>query len=180
MRTICAVLVLALSSALFAQPARVRPIGPAAMNAEMSIKQAMEALGNQRKIVDRDLEVLRHLKSADTALTDPMQPENAVQKAYEEVDKAKTLQPAPLVYEGVIKIERELEAARLSPMSADFGRLRARLLEFALGPASRVVARNALRLEEETLAWLRVQELISQHVRMLSEIASDSMRTAQE
>src|SRR5436305_7071528 len=154
MRTICAFLALALSSPLFAQPARVRPIGPGAMNAEMSVKQAMEALGNQRKIVDRDLEVLKHLKSADVALTDPMQPENAIQKAYEEVDKAKTLMPEPLVYQGVIKVERELEAARRSPMTADFGRLRALMLQLALGPASRVVARNALRLEEETLAWL--------------------------
>jgi hypothetical protein len=159
---------------------RVRPPGPAVFNAEMAIKQAVEAAGTQRKAIDRDLEVLVHLRAADVALTDPMQPSNAVQKAYEEVDKAKSLQPEFNVFQGVIKVERELENARLSPMGADFGRLRALLAEHALGPASRVVTRNALRLQEETLAWLKVQELISAHVRGMTEIAGESLRAVEK
>ena len=169
------ILLLVVTTSAFAQT-RVRPAGPYANAAEMAIKQAAEAVGQQKKIVDRDLEVLSHLKAADAALTDPMQPENAVQKAYEEVDKAKSLGPDFSVAQGVIKMERELEAARRSPMSADFGRLRAHLSEWALGPAARVVTRNALRLQEETLAWLRVQELISAHVRMMTEISGESLR----
>jgi hypothetical protein len=168
-------LLLAVATSAFSQP-RVRPSGPAVINAEMAIKQAMEASGMQRKAVERDLEVFAHLRAADVALIDPMQPSNAIQKALEEVDKAKSLQPEFHVMQGVIKVEQELENAKLSPMSADFGRLRASLAEHALGPASRVVTRNTQRVEEETLAWLKVQELISAHVRMMTELAGDSLR----
>lgn len=169
-------LMLVLTTTAFSQPARVKPIAPNASGAEMAIKQAMDVLAQQRKVVERDLEVLTHLRSADVALTDPMQPENAMQKAYEEVDKAKSLGAEFNVAQGIIKVERELESARRSPMSADFGRLRAILREQALGPASRVIGRHALRLQEETLAWLRVQELISAHVRTLAEITGESLR----
>ena len=170
-----------MAATAFAQaPMRVKPAGPYANAAEMAIKQAMEALGDRRKAVERDTEVLRRLRSADVALTDPMQPETAVQKAYEEVDKAKSLMPEPAVMQGVIKVERELEGARRSPASADFARLRAILHEQALVPASRVAARDSLRMEEETVAWLRVQELISAHVRALAEIAGESLRATQD
>jgi hypothetical protein len=174
-------LLIVVATSAFSQP-RVRPSGPAVNNAEMAIKQAMDASGMQRKAIERDLEVLAHLRAADTALIDPMQPANAIQKAYEEVDKAKSLPPDYYVLQGVIKAQRELENARLSPMGADFGRLRAILREHALGPAERVVARNALRLQEETLAWLKVQEMISAHVRTLAEITGESLRgvTSQE
>lgn len=169
-------LMLVLTTTAFSQPARTRPIAPNAVNAEMAIKQAMDAVAQQKKIVERDLEVLTHLRNADVALTDPMQPENAMQKAWEEVDKAKSIGAEFNVQQGIIRMQRELESARHSPMSADFGRLRAILREQALGPASRVIGRHALRLQEETLAWLRVQELISAHVRALAEITGESLK----
>lgn len=173
-------LLLVAATSAFSQQPRVRPSGPAVINAEMAIKQAMEMSGMQKKAVERDLEVFAHLRAADIALTDPMQPFNAIQKAYEEVDKAKSLMPEFFVMQGVIKEQRELENARLSPASADFGRLRANLSENALGPASRVVTRNARRIEEETLAWLKVQELISAHVRLMTELAGDSLRAVSD
>lgn len=176
-------LLIVIASSAFAQPSppmRVRPTGQHVNNAEMAIKQAVEAAGMMRKAMDRDLEVLTHLRAADVALTDPMQPFNAMQKAYEEVDKAKSLRPDFDVYQGVIKVERELESARLSPASADFGRLRALLAEHALRPAARVVTRNALRVQEETLAWMKVQELISTHVRTMTELAGDSLRAVEK
>jgi len=175
-------LLLVVASSAFAQPSpmRVRPTGQNVNNAEMAVKQAVDAVGMMKKVMDRDLEVLTLLRGADVALTDPMQPLNAIQKAYEEVDKAKSLRPDFDVYQGVIKVERELEGARLSPASADFGRLRALLAEHALRPAARVVTRNALRVQEETLAWMKVQELISTHVRTMTEIAGDSLRAVEK
>lgn len=147
--------------------------------AEAAVKQSSEALVLFKKTSDRDLEVLRHLRAADAALTDPMQPNTAVQKAYEEIDAAARLQPEFLVMQGVNRAQREVEAARRSPMSADFGRLRAVVHE-AVVPASRVVVRNAMRLEEEALAWLKVQQLIGDHLRSLSEIASQSLRASDQ
>jgi hypothetical protein len=181
MRTLLLSIVVA--SSAFGQPSppmRVRPTGQHVNNAEMAIKQAVDAAGMMQKAMDRDLEVLTLLRAADVALTDPMQPLNAIQKAYEEVDKAKSLRPDFDVYQGVIKVQRELESARLSPASADFGRLRALLAEHALRPAARVVTRNALRLQEETLAWMKVQELISVHVRTMTEIAGESLRAVEK
>lgn len=160
-------------------PGVVRTSG-SAQSAEIAVKQAMEQLASFRKMYDRDVEVLNNLRGADDALADAMQPSNAIQKAYESVEHAKALGPDFLVMQGVIKIERELESARRSPMSADFGRLRSVLRDEALGPAIRLVARNALRLQEETLAWMRVQELIAAHVRTMTEIAGESLRAAQK
>jgi hypothetical protein len=177
--TSLSLVIVAIATAAFPQT-RVRPSGPHAANAEMAIKQSMEVLAEQRKGIDRDLDVLTHLRAADVALTDPMQPANAIQKAYEEVDKAKQLRPEFNVYQGVIAVQRELEGARLSPASADFGRLRASLLKEALGPARSVATRNALRLQEETLAWLRVQELMTAHVRAMTEIAGESLRAVDQ
>jgi len=150
-----------------------------AQSAEAAVKQAMEQLVTMKKMVDRDIEVLTHLRAADTALVDNMQPTVSIQKAYEEVEKAKALNPEFNVMQGVIKNERELEAARRSPIGADFGHLRTILRDEALAPASRVVVREALKLQEETAAWMKVQELIAAHVRALSDVASDSLRAAQ-
>lgn len=185
MRRLFLVLTLAGVSALAQTRERVRPVPgmrivPGAQSAEMAVKQAMEQLAATKKSYDRDVEVLNFLRGADDALADAMQPSNAIQKAYEAVEKAKALFPEFLVMQGVIKMERELESARRSPIGADFGRLRSILRDEALGPAVRLAARNALRLQEETLAWTRVQELIAAHVRALTEVAGESLRAAQK
>ena len=185
MRRLFLVLTLAGVSALAQTRERINrpPSGqrvPGAAAAEMSVKQAMELLASMKKAYERDVDVLNFLHGADDALADAMQPSNAIQKAYESVEKAKGLGPDFLVMQGVIRIERELESARRSPIGADFGRLRSILRDEALGPAVRVVARNSLRLQEESLAWLRVQELIAAHVRTLTEISGDSLRATQK
>jgi hypothetical protein len=174
-------LLLAVATALVAQPSsRPRRIMPHANSAEMAIKQAAEQLATEKKMFERDIEVLRRLRNADAALADAMQPATAIQKAYEEVDAAKSLGAEFLVMQGVSRTLHLLEEARRSPGAADFGRLRSILRDQALGPASRVAVRNALRLQEETLAWMRVQELISVHLRTISEITSESLRAAQQ
>lgn len=171
-----------LCTPLFAQPSpRGRVMrSTSADGAEMAIKQAVEQLGGVKKVMERDIEVLRHLRGADEALANAMQPNNAIQKAYEEVAAAKLLGPDFYVAQGVIRAERELESARRSPMSADLGRLRSVLRGEAVGPASRVVVRNATRLHEENVAWLRVQLLIADHLRQVSEITSASLRAAEQ
>ena len=149
--------------------------------AETAIKSAMDQLSNDRKAFDRDLDVLRFLRTADDALTDPMQPNNAIQKAIDAVQKAKSLGPEPFnVLPGVLKAEKDLEGARLSPMGTDFGRLRATLRSDAIAPAARLVARNGVKLQEETAAWIRIQEMISSHLRQLSDITGDSLRAASQ
>jgi len=152
--------------------------------AEIAVKQAAEQLTIIKKICERDVDVLRHLRTADDALTDPMQPTNAVQKAYEEVDAAKSLAQSPvpefLVLQGVIRAEREVEGARRSPMTADFGHLRSVLRAEALGPASRVAVRDALRLQDEALAWLKVQQLIADHLRAIAEISNQTLRASEQ
>ncbi|MDQ6800966.1 MAG: hypothetical protein M3041_09035 [Acidobacteriota bacterium] len=147
--------------------------------AEGAVKQAMQQLGETKKICERDIGVLAHLRAADDALADTMQPTNAIQKAYEEVGAAKALSPEFFVMQGVVKSERVLEEARRSPMTADFGRLRSVLRDEALGPASRVAVRDALRLEDEALGWLRVQQLIADHLRSIAEISNQSLRAAE-
>ena len=139
----------------------------------------MEQLANRKKIFERDLAVLQHLRTADNALADTMQPNNAIEKAFEEVQAAHRLDPDFDVIQGVIKAERALEEARRSATTADFGHLRGIVRGEAGGPAARVVARNGTKLQEETLAWIKVQELISSHLRALSEIAADSLRAVQ-
>ncbi len=163
-------------------PKVVRPPRPSmsADAAEIAVKQAAEQLTIIKKICERDVDVLRHLRTADDALTDPMQPTNAVQKAYEEVDAAKSLNPEFLVYQGVIRAEREVEGARRSPMTADFGHLRSVLRTEALGPASRVAVRDALRLQDEALAWLKVQQLIADHLRAIAEISNQTLRASEQ
>jgi hypothetical protein len=160
-------------------PRRVSRTTMSADAAESAVKQASEQLGLSRKICERDIGVLMHLRAADDALADAMQPTNAVQKAFEEVGAAKGLGPEFFVMQGVIRTERALEDARRSPMTADFGRLRSTLRDEAVGPASRVAVRDALRLEDEALAWLKVQQLIADHLRAISEISSQSLRAAE-
>lgn len=174
------------SFSLLAQPSRRARVLPRLTNsmqvvaAESAVRQAMDQLNMDKKAFDRDLEVLRYLRLADEALTDPTQPNNAVQKAYEEVGRAKALNPEFLVMQGVIRAEREIESARLSPGTTDFGRLRGILRSEAIGPASRLVAKNGARLQEDALSWIRVQELISSHLRQLAEISAESLRAASQ
>jgi hypothetical protein len=164
-----------------APPPRVRGPRPSmtADVAEGAVKQAMQLLGEIKKICERDIGVLTHLRAADDALADPMQPTNAVQKAYEEVGAAKSLGPEFFVMQGVVKSEHALEDARRSPMTADFGHLRSILRDEAVGPASRVAVRDALRLEDEALSWLRVQQLIADHLRSIAEISNQSLRASE-
>lgn len=158
---------------------RMTPRGPQALAAESAVRQAVEQLGNERKSYDRDLEVLRHLRAADEALIDSMQPLTAVQRAYEEVSAAKVLHPDYPVSQGVVRTLEELENARRSPAAADFGRLRTILRTEAVGPAAKAVVRNGIRLQDETVSWLRVQELIATHLRTLAEVTGESLRAAQ-
>jgi hypothetical protein len=179
--------VIGLSIATFAIPivaqmtprARVSRTTMSADGAESAVKQAAEQLVVSRKICERDIAVLTHLRAADDALADAIQPSNAVQKAYEEVVAAHRLGPEFFVMQGVIRAERALEDARRSPMTADFGRLRSILRDEAVGPASRVAVRDALRLEDEALAWLKVQQLIADHLRAISEISNQSLRAVE-
>jgi hypothetical protein len=163
-------------------PSRTQPgrVYAYAQSAEYQVKQAAEALAGERKVYENDLAVLQLLRTADVALTDPMQPANALQKAYESVDKAKSLGAEFLVMQGIIRMHHELDAARRSTATAEFPRLRAVLREHALGPASRVAVRNALKLEQELMAWLRVQQVISDHLRSVSAITGESLRAAEQ
>ncbi|HVT43669.1 MAG TPA: hypothetical protein VMT00_04695 [Thermoanaerobaculia bacterium] len=148
------------------------------ITAEQALKQATEQLADRKKRFEGDLEVLRRLHAADKALVDSLQPSIAVQKAFEHVEEAERLAVEFVVKQGIIRARQALEDARRSPASADFERLRSVLRTEALGPASRLVARNALGLEEEVLAWAKLQESISAHLRALSEIAAESLRAA--
>ncbi|HWS73103.1 MAG TPA: hypothetical protein VN605_13380 [Thermoanaerobaculia bacterium] len=148
--------------------------------AEASIRFAAEQLANDKKSIERDVAVLRHLRAADAALVDAMQPANALQKAYEEVSEARRLAPDFAALQGVITLQQALADARRSPGAADFGHLRSLLRTDALGPASRVVVHNALRLQEESVAWLKIQQLIGDHLRALSDLSSDSLRASEE
>ena len=99
-RVVASFVFVALACPLFAQniPNRQNPRTTSrVMYAESAIKQAMEALVEERKIYERDVAVLREIRQADDALTDPMQPSNAIQKAYDHIDKAKTFMPELVV-----------------------------------------------------------------------------------
>jgi Arc/MetJ-type ribon-helix-helix transcriptional regulator len=167
---------------LIAQPQPRRPVRYAsrAEAIELAVRNATEQFANEKKAIERDTAVLRHLRAADTALTDAMQPTNAIQKAYEEVDAAHGLGPEFTVAQGVIQMRDELDAARRSPGSADFNHLRGLLRKEAIGPAVRLVVRNSLRLQEETVAWLKVEQLIGDHLRAISDLSSDALRATDE
>jgi hypothetical protein len=109
-----------------------------------------------------------------------MQPANALQKATDELNEAKRLMPDFTVVQGVIRVQNALEDAGRSPAGADFGHLRSLLRTEALNPASRVVVRNALRLQEETVAWLKIQQLIADHLHTLTDLASESLKASEE
>lgn len=173
-------LVCATLSAQRPTPGRTTRAAFRAENAEALVRQAAQSLSEERKVLERDIKVLGHLRAADDALVDDMQRAAAIQRAYENVEAARALEPGFLVMQGVIRSKTDIEAARRSPASADFGRLRSVLREEALRPASRVAIRNALRLEEETLAWIKVQELLAVHLRALAELSGDSLRAAQQ
>ena len=162
------------------QPRRPQMNRGPVMTAERSIKEAAEVLVSARKGYERNIEVLRHVRLADDALADAMQPTIAMQKAYDEIQEAKRLSPEFYVMQGVITVERALESARLSPASADFGKLRSMMKLDAVSPASRVVVRDASALGEEIGAWLKIQELVAAHVRSLSDITSQSLRAAEQ
>lgn len=178
MRRIFVLLVVTLvPTIVFAQPRGRRPIAPgSAYSAEIAVKEAIERLGEEKKAFERDLKVLGHIRNADKALVDTMQPTVAVEKAADEITEAERLNTDFVVRQGLIRVRQELENARRSPASADFGRLRNSIRGDGLGPSSRLVSRNALRLQEETLAWVKVQELISTHLRSLADITGDSLR----
>jgi len=181
MRRACYVfLALALTASALAQPRpRNRPMAGNAYGAEMAAKNAVEQLAALRKGYENDLEVLRHLRLADDALADAMQPSAAIQKAFEEVGAADGKSSDFAVRDGVIRTRQALEDARRSPASADFGHLRSILRASAMAPASRVAIRNATLLEEEILAWLKVQGIISDHLSALTELSSESLKAAQ-
>jgi hypothetical protein len=162
------------------RPPRRMPPGPGPSAADSAVKQAAQRLSDMRKGIDRGLQVLAHVRDADRALTDPMQPSIAVQKAFEEIGEAERSSDDPVVRQGLIRARQTLDAARNSPGTADFGRLRATVRDDALGPASRAVVRTATMLQEETLAWIAVQEQIATHLKTLAEITGESLRAAQE
>lgn len=182
--TTCALLLIVIAFPAVAQTARPKmmPRIPTtrADAAEMAVKQAAEDLARMKKRVETDIDVLADIRGADKALTDPMQPTIAVDKAYEDIEKAKMLGPEFLVEQGVIKAERELESARRSPTTADFGRLRAVIQEEALGPASRLVVREASALSDQTAAWIRIQQQISDHLRVLSDTVAEALKAADQ
>ncbi len=179
-------LTIALSIPLLAQPAPSRRTphpsqrGQEAGGAEGYVKQAAEQLLPIKKRFDRDLEVMRRINNVDEALSDESQRYNAIQKACDEIDEAKRLEPEFLVKQGVVAAQQALDQARRSPGSADLGRLRTLVRTEAAAPALRAVARNGTLLQEELLAWIKVQELISAHLRSLAEISAESVRAAQQ
>lgn len=163
---------------------RVPPRRPAGMMgpsaAQNAVRQAAERLGNERKGIEVMLRVLQHIRNSDRALVDPMQPAIAVQKAFEELSEAERLMTEPVLRTGLIRARQALEAARNSPATADFGRLRATVREEALDPVSQAVIRLATALHEESLAWISVQEQIAGHLKVLADITGESLRAAQE
>jgi hypothetical protein len=151
-----------------------------AQQAEMAVKGAMERLANDRKAIELALKVLGHIRAADRALIDPMQPTIAVQKSFEEISEAERLNVNPYLAVGIIRTRQAIDNARKSPATADFGQLRSVLREYALGPVQRDVVRVASALHDETVQWLAVQELIGAHLKSLADITAQSLRAANE
>jgi len=189
MRNAAAVIAIMIAGTLLAQPSPRRPprATPFADSAESAIKQANEQLTALKKLCERDIAVLQHVRLADAALADPMQPFNSVQKAKDEMVTARKLEestpgvmPDFLVVQGITKVQHELDSAGMSPATADFGRLRSVLRTEALGPASRSAIRDTSSLQDELLAWLRVQQLIGDYVKTLSEISGQTLRASEQ
>lgn len=150
-----------------------------AVQAERFLAAGAERLAERKKSYERDLGALRRIRAADEALVDPMQPAASLEKAHEELGKAKGLAADLILADGLVAAYDAIEAARRSPGSADFPRLRTIIRRECEGPARRIVLANAVALEEEILAWLKVQERIAEHLRLLSEIAGESVRASQ-
>ncbi|HUJ12176.1 MAG TPA: hypothetical protein VL284_00170 [Thermoanaerobaculia bacterium] len=155
--------------------------------AEGAVKQAVEQFTILKKTSDRDIDVLQHLRNADAALTDPMQPANSIQKAVDEVAEARQVEedthngmPEFAVVQGLMRVQHELSDANLGPSTADFGHLRAVVHSDGIGPASRVAVRDASALQAETLAWLRVQQLISDHLHNVSEETGAVLKASEQ
>lgn len=150
-----------------------------AMQAESLIRSAAQNLAAAKAAHDRDMKILRHLRSAEESLTDSMQRHATIQKAWEHVSAAEDLVTDFTVKQGVIRTRQELDVARRSPASADFERLRSTLRSEAVGPAVRLIVRRASELQEDLLAWIKIQELIASHLRQLSEITYEGLRESQ-
>lgn len=170
------------SLAATAQQLPVRQMfGPSyAESVSGQVNEAAKRLVDWKKLVDGDLEALALFRAADVALTDPMQPSVAIQKALDAVlDAKRALRESPFnmaVRNGAVKMEGVLEDARRSPADADFERLRVLLREHCTGPATRLVAGHAAVLHEETVAWIAAQERIATHLRQLTETAAATLR----
>jgi hypothetical protein len=151
---------------------------------ETIVKDASRRLTEQKKIVDADLEVLALLRAADVALTDPMQPNVALQKAIDHVDKAQAILPVHQenlwVRQGLISVKRVLDDARRSPGAADFGRLRFQLHRDCVAPATRVALKHSSSLQQELASWIVAQEWITGHLQLLQQVSSEAILAAQE
>lgn len=179
-RNLIVFVLLFVSTAAFAQGSRRRmPATGPAVSAQGMVKEAMERLGDERKEYERDLKVLNHIRNSDKALVDPMQPTVALEKSHDQIAEAERLNTDFFLAQAIIKARQEVDEARRSPGSADFERLRARIRE-ALGISSRLVVRNALHLQEETMAWISVQELIATHLKLLADITGESLRASDQ
>lgn len=150
---------------------------------ETIVKDASRRLTEQKKIVDADLEALALLRAADVALTDPMQPSVALQKALDHVDKAKAILPVHQenhwVRQGLIAMERALADAKRSPGAADFGRLRFQLHRDCVAPATRVALKHSSSLQQELASWIVAQEWITGHLQLLQQVSADAILAAQ-
>lgn len=151
---------------------------------ETIVKDASRRLAEQKKIVDADLEVLALLRAADVALTDPMQPNVALQKAIDHVDKAQTIIPFHQenhwVRQGLISMDRALDDAKRSPGAADFGRLRFLLHRDCVAPAARVAIKHSSSLQQELASWIVAQEWITAHLQLLQQVSAEAILAAQE
>lgn len=178
MRPIVSVVLVFLAFASSAQPRHRAHSGAEA--GERALSLAARQLELMKSTYDRDIAVLGHLRAAQEAVADAMQPSAAVEKAHGHLAKAEGLLESggSAVYHPVLEALQALESARRSPSTADFDRLRGLILRAAV-PASRVAARNALDLEEQILDWIKVQQGISDHLRRMSEIAGESLRASQ-
>lgn len=188
--TTAALLTIVLAFPAVAQ--RPRPPRPAMManradTVEAALKQAAEDLANLKKQIDIDLQVLVHIRAADDALVDAMQPTVAIEKAHDEISQAQTLEaskrffdPDFTVKNGLVKCMTEVERARLSPTTADFGHLRTVVREEGVGPASRRLVREATALSTQTAAWIRIQQQISDHLRVLGDIVAECLKASDQ
>lgn len=182
MRVVVCLIVVLHTAVAVAQPRQPRrmQLRGAAERAEMVVKDAAEELTRASEIYERDVKVLAHLRAAQKALADAMQPSAAIEKAWDHTSKAAGLVSSDpgAVGQMTLRAHAAVENARRSPGTADFDRLRS-MVQDAIDPAARVAAANALELEDQILDWIKVQQMISNHLRRMSEIAGDSLRAAQ-